>query len=82
MSPDHTPSRKRLMLLGIGGLSLAALLVASGLAARTRHEQAVAAWTETAAVPQVLVFQPQPNVLGDTLPVSYTHLTLPTNREV
>ncbi|WP_157836833.1 hypothetical protein, partial [Pseudomonas piscis] len=35
MSPDHTPSRKRLMLLGIGGLSLAALLVASGLAART-----------------------------------------------
>lgn len=67
MSPDHTPSRKRLMLLGIGGFSLAALLVASGLAARTRHEQAVAAWTETAAVPQVLVFQPQPNVLGDTL---------------
>ncbi|MCK9802152.1 efflux RND transporter periplasmic adaptor subunit [Pseudomonas sp. MAFF 302030] len=67
MSPDHTPSRKRLMLLGIGGLSLAALLVVSGLAARTRHEQAVAAWTETAAVPQVLVFQPQPNVLGDTL---------------
>ncbi|MBF0641853.1 efflux RND transporter periplasmic adaptor subunit [Pseudomonas protegens] len=67
MSPDHTPSRKRLMLLGIGGLSLAALLVASGLAARTRHERAVVAWTETAAVPQVLVFQPQHNVLGDTL---------------
>lgn len=67
MSPDHTPSRKRLMLLGIGSLSLAALLVASGLAARTRHERAVAAWTETAAVPQVLVLQPQPNVLGDTL---------------
>ncbi|ROL80149.1 efflux transporter periplasmic adaptor subunit [Pseudomonas protegens] len=67
MSPDHTPSRKRLMLLGIGGLSLAALLVASGLAARTRHERAVVAWTETAAVPQVLVLQPQPNVLGDTL---------------
>ncbi|MDF4205583.1 efflux RND transporter periplasmic adaptor subunit [Pseudomonas protegens] len=66
MSPDHTPSRKRL-LLGIGGLSLAALLVASGLAARTRHERAVVAWTETAAVPQVLVFQPQHNVLGDTL---------------
>ncbi|MFO3674223.1 efflux RND transporter periplasmic adaptor subunit [Pseudomonas protegens] len=67
MSPDHTPSRKRLMLLGIGGLSLAALLVASGLAARTRHERAVVAWTETAVVPQVLVFQPQHNVLGDTL---------------
>jgi len=67
MSPDHTPSRKRLLLLGIGGLSLAALLVASGLAARTRHERAVVAWTETAAVPQVLVFQPQHNVLGDTL---------------
>lgn len=67
MSPDHTPSRKRLMLLGIGSLSLAALLVANGLAARTRHERAVAAWTETAAVPQVLVLQPQPNVLGDTL---------------
>ncbi|WP_047286137.1 efflux RND transporter periplasmic adaptor subunit [Pseudomonas protegens] len=67
MSPDHTPSRKRLMLLGIGGLSLAALLVAGGLAARTRHERAVVAWTETAAVPQVLVFQPQHNVLGDTL---------------
>lgn len=67
MSPDHTPSRKRLILLGIGSLSLAALLVANGLAARTRHERAVAAWTETAAVPQVLVLQPQPNVLGDTL---------------
>jgi len=67
MSPEHTPSRKRLMLLGIGGLTLAALLVANGLAARTRHEQAVTAWTETAAVPQVLVFQPQQNVLGDTL---------------
>ncbi|UZE37382.1 efflux RND transporter periplasmic adaptor subunit [Pseudomonas sp. B21-059] len=67
MSPDHTPSRKRLMLLGIGSLSLAALLVANGLAARTRHERAVAAWTETVAVPQVLVLQPQPNVLGDTL---------------
>ncbi|MHC5784597.1 efflux RND transporter periplasmic adaptor subunit [Pseudomonas idahonensis] len=67
MSPDHTPSRKRLMLLSIGSLSLAALLVANGLAARTRHERAVAAWTETAAVPQVLVLQPQPNVLGDTL---------------
>ncbi|ROL84777.1 efflux RND transporter periplasmic adaptor subunit [Pseudomonas protegens] len=67
MSPDHTPSRKRLMLLGIGSLSLAALLVANGLAARTRHERAVAAWTETAAGPQVLVLQPQPNVLGDTL---------------
>lgn len=67
MSPDHTPSRKCLMLLGIGGLSLAALLVASGLAARTRHERAVVAWTETAAVPHVLVFQPQHNLLGDTL---------------
>ncbi|EPL03470.1 efflux RND transporter periplasmic adaptor subunit [Pseudomonas sp. CF161] len=67
MSPEHTPSRQRLMLLGIGGLTLAALLVANGLAARTRHEQAVTAWTETAAVPQVLVLQPQQNVLGDTL---------------
>ena len=67
MSPDHTPSRKRLMLMGVGGLTLAALLVANGLHARTMHEQSVTAWTETAAVPQVLVFQPQPNVLGDTL---------------
>lgn len=67
MSPEHTPSRQRLMLLGIGGLTLAALLVANGLAARTRHEQAVTAWTETAAVPRVLVLQPQQNVLGDTL---------------
>ncbi|AZE48476.1 putative Co/Zn/Cd efflux system membrane fusion protein [Pseudomonas chlororaphis] len=67
MSPEHTPSRKRLLWLGIGGLTLAALLVANGLAARTRHECAVAAWTETAAVPQVLVFQPQQNRQGDTL---------------
>ncbi|QQZ44303.1 efflux RND transporter periplasmic adaptor subunit [Pseudomonas sp. SK3(2021)] len=67
MSPEHTPSRKRLLWLGIGGLTLAALLVANGLAARTRHERAVAAWTETAAVPQVLVLQPQPNRQGDTL---------------
>jgi len=67
MSPDQKPSRKRLMLVGIGGLTLAALLVANGLAARTRHEKAVAAWTETAAVPQVSVFQPQQNVHGDSL---------------
>lgn len=67
MSPEHTPSRKRLLWLGIGGLTLAALLVANGLAARSRHERTVAAWTETAAVPQVLVLQPQQNRQGDTL---------------
>ncbi len=31
MSSDHKPSRKRLMLMGVGGLTLAALLVANGL---------------------------------------------------
>ncbi|TVT85762.1 efflux RND transporter periplasmic adaptor subunit [Pseudomonas sp. H3(2019)] len=67
MSPDQKPSRKRLMLVGVGGLTLAALLVANGLAARTRHEKAVAAWTETAAMPLVSVFQPQQNVHGDSL---------------
>ena len=67
MSSDHKPSRKRLMLLGVGGLTLAALLVANGLYARTLHEQSVTAWTETAAIPQVLVFQPQQNAAGDTL---------------
>ncbi|POA31337.1 MULTISPECIES: efflux RND transporter periplasmic adaptor subunit [unclassified Pseudomonas] len=67
MSPDQKPSRKRLMLAGIGGLTLAALLVANGLAAHTRHEKAVAAWTETAAMPLVSVFQPQQNVHGDSL---------------
>ncbi|CRM89704.1 MULTISPECIES: efflux RND transporter periplasmic adaptor subunit [Pseudomonas] len=67
MSSDHTPSRKRLMLLGIGGLTLAALLVANGLHARTLHAQTVTAWTETAAVPQVMVFQPKQNATGDTL---------------
>ena len=67
MSPDQKPSRKRLMWVGVGGLTLAALLVANGLAARTRHETAVAAWTETAAMPLVSVFQPQQNVHGDSL---------------
>jgi RND family efflux transporter MFP subunit len=67
MSPDQKPSRKRLMWVGVGGLTLAALLVANGLAARTRHEKAVAAWTETAAMPLVSVFQPQQNVHGDSL---------------
>jgi len=67
MSSDHKPSRKRLMLMGVGGLTLAALLVANGLYARTMHERSVTAWTETAAVPQVMVFQPQQNVAGDTL---------------
>ncbi|RON57209.1 efflux RND transporter periplasmic adaptor subunit [Pseudomonas frederiksbergensis] len=64
---DQKPSRKRLMWVGVGGLTLAALLVANGLAARTRHEKAVAAWTETAAMPLVSVFQPQQNVHGDSL---------------
>ena len=67
MSSDHKPSRKRLMLMGVGGLTLAALLVANGLHARTMHEQSVSAWTETAAIPQVMVFQPKQNVAGDTL---------------
>ena len=64
---NQTPSRKRLMVLGIGGLSLAALLVANGLAARSRQEQAVAHWTEAAALPVVSVFQPLQNAHGDTL---------------
>eukprot|EP01132_Coremiostelium_polycephalum_P012347 gene12347-15090_t len=55
------------MLMGVGGLTLAALLVANGLHARTMHEKSVTAWTETAAVPQVLVFQPKQNAAGDTL---------------
>ena len=67
MSSDQKPSRKRLMLMGVGGLTLAALLVASGLHARTLHEQSVTAWTEAAAVPQVMVFQPRQNAAGDTL---------------
>ena len=67
MSSDHKPSRKRLMLMGVGGLTLAALLVANGLHARTLHEQSVTAWTETAAIPQVMVFQPKQNAAGDTL---------------
>ncbi|MBM9485003.1 efflux RND transporter periplasmic adaptor subunit [Pseudomonas sp. ICBG1301] len=67
MSSDHKPSRKRLMLMGVGGLTVAALLVANGLHARTLHEQSVTAWTETAAIPQVMVFQPQQNAAGDTL---------------
>lgn len=67
MSPDHKPSRKRLVLMGAGGLTLAALLVANGLHARTLHERSVSAWTETAAVAQVMVFEPQQNVAGDTL---------------
>ncbi|MFT0476166.1 efflux RND transporter periplasmic adaptor subunit [Pseudomonas antarctica] len=67
MSSDHKPSRKRLMLMGVGGLTLAALLVANGLHARTMHEQSVTAWTETAAIARVMVFQPKQNVAGDTL---------------
>ena len=47
MSSDHKPSRKRLLLMGVGGLTLAALLVANGLHARTLHERSVTAWTET-----------------------------------
>ncbi|MGY2200609.1 efflux RND transporter periplasmic adaptor subunit [Pseudomonas gingeri] len=64
---DRKPSGKRLLYMGVGGLTLAALLVANGIAARTRHEQAVTAWTETAAVPLVSVFQPRQNAAGDTL---------------
>ncbi len=67
MSSDQKPSRKRLMLLGIGGLTLAALLVANGLAARSRHEHEVVGWTEAAALPVVSVFQPLQNAHGDTL---------------
>ncbi|WLG37656.1 efflux RND transporter periplasmic adaptor subunit [Pseudomonas rhodesiae] len=67
MSSDQKPSRKRLMLLGVGGLTLAALLVANGLHARTLHAQSVSAWTQAAAIPHVSVFQPQHNAAGDTL---------------
>ena len=67
MSSDQKTSRKRLMYLGIGGLTLAALLVANGLAARSRHAHAVSQWTEAAALPVVSVFQPIHNAHGDTL---------------
>lgn len=67
MSSENAPSRKRLMLVGIGGLTLAALLVANGLAARTRHEHAVDAWTQQQALPVVNVIQPSRNAQGDTL---------------
>ena len=67
MSSEHAPSRKRLMLTGVGGLTLAALLVANGLAARTRHDHAVEAWTERQAVPVVTVVSPSQNAQGDTL---------------
>ncbi|WP_248796278.1 efflux RND transporter periplasmic adaptor subunit [Pseudomonas sp. MWU13-2105] len=64
---DRKPSGKRLLYLGVGGMTLAALLVANGIAARTRHEKSVTAWTETAAIPMVSVFQPAQNAAGDTL---------------
>ncbi|WP_062387322.1 efflux RND transporter periplasmic adaptor subunit [Pseudomonas abietaniphila] len=67
MSSENVPSRKRLMLTGVGGLTLAALLVANGLAARTRHDHAVAAWTERQSVPVVTVVSPSQNAQGDTL---------------
>lgn len=67
MSSENAPSRKRLMLTGIGGLTLAALLVANGLAARTRHDHAVATWTESQSVPVVTVVSPSQNAQGDTL---------------
>lgn len=67
MSSEKVPSRKRLMLTGVGGLTLAALLVANGLAARTRHDHAVAAWTERQSVPVVTVVSPSQNAQGDTL---------------
>lgn len=67
MSSENAPSRKRLMLTGIGGLTLAALLVTNGLAARTRHENAVTAWTESQSVPVVTVVSPSQNAQGDTL---------------
>jgi len=67
MSSENAPSRKRLMLVGVGGLTLAALLVANGLAARTRHEHAVDAWTQSQSMPVVSVIQPSQNATGDTL---------------
>lgn len=67
MSSEHTPSRKRLMLVGIGGLTLAALLVANGLSARTQHEKSVVNWTDAQAMPVVNLFQPTQNAEGDTL---------------
>lgn len=67
MSSENAPSRKRLMLVGVGGLTLAALLVANGLAARTRHEHAVDAWTQSQSLPVVSVIQPTLNATGDTL---------------
>jgi RND family efflux transporter MFP subunit len=67
MSSENAPSRKRLMLVGVGGLTLAALLVANGLAARTRHEHAVDAWTQSQSLPVVSVIQPSQNASGDTL---------------
>ncbi|MFF7710579.1 efflux RND transporter periplasmic adaptor subunit [Pseudomonas sp. NPDC007930] len=55
--PTNTLSRRSLLWLA-GGLSLAAVLVASGLHARAAQAQAVAAWGVRQATPTVSVIQP------------------------
>lgn len=67
MSSNPTPSRKRLMVAGIGGLTLAAVLVATGLASRRSEAKEVQAWTESQAIPVVTAFSPSQNAQGDTL---------------
>ena len=67
MSSNPTPSRKRLMVAGISGLTLAAVLVGVGLSARARDAHAVQSWTESQAIPVVSVFAPAINAKGDTL---------------
>lgn len=67
MPSNPTPSRKRLMVAGIGGLTLAAILVATGLASRRSEAKEVQAWTESQAVPVVTTFSPSHNAQGDTL---------------
>ncbi|WP_226504285.1 efflux RND transporter periplasmic adaptor subunit [Pseudomonas sp. MWU16-30317] len=67
MSSNPTPSRKRLMVAGISGLTLAAVLVGVGLSARSRDAHAVQAWTESQAIPVVSTFAPSVNAQGDTL---------------
>ncbi|KPG96314.1 efflux RND transporter periplasmic adaptor subunit [Pseudomonas sp. RIT-PI-r] len=67
MSSEQPLNRKRRVLIGIGGLTLAAVLVAYGMAARAGMERSVVGWTERQALPIVACVQPEHNVQGDAL---------------